>query len=58
MRLNLELRPGNSVVFNVNENREVFIRKAPSIDVEFLQALEDTLTEWFSKNNAAEHKNL
>ena len=45
----LGLRPGDSVFFEIDQNRKVFIRKAPSIDFEFLQALKGTLTEWFSK---------
>ena len=36
----LGLHPGDSVVFEVENNEKVFIRKATPIDYEFAQALE------------------
>ena len=47
----LGVHPGDSVTFEVNDNSKVLIRKATPIDVEFAKALEDTLTEWSSKND-------
>lgn len=47
----LNLKPGDSVAFEMSENNKVAIRKATSIDVEFAQALECTLSEWNSKND-------
>jgi antitoxin PrlF len=47
----LGLHPGDSVAFEVNENKKVIIRKATPIDFEFAKALEGTLSEWSSKND-------
>lgn len=47
----LNLKPGDSVAFEMSENNKVVIRKATSIDLEFAQALEGTLSEWSSKND-------
>lgn len=47
----LGLHPGDSVAFEVDENKKVMIRKATAIDFEFAKALEGTLSEWSSKND-------
>jgi len=47
----LDLHPGDSVVFEVNKNSKVLLRKATPIDLEFAKALEGTLSEWSSKND-------
>jgi len=47
----LGLFPGDSVVFEVNQNKKVVIRKATPIDFEFAKAVEGTLSEWSSKND-------
>ena len=47
----LGLHPGDSVAFEVNDDRKVLIRKATPIDLEFARALEGTLSEWLSKND-------
>lgn len=47
----LGLHPGDSVAFEVNDDRKVLIRKAAPIDLEFARALEGTLSEWLSKND-------
>ncbi len=41
----LGLFPGDSVVFEVNQNKKVVIRKATPIDFEFAKAVEGTLSE-------------
>jgi len=47
----LNLKPGDSVAFEMSEGNKVAIRKATPIDFEFAQALEGTLSEWTSKND-------
>ncbi len=54
----LGLHPGDSVVFEVDENRRVAIRKAIPIDFEFAKALEGTLSEWSSKNDEEAYGDL
>ena len=54
----LNLKPGDSVAFEVSKNNKVAIRKATSIDLEFAQALEGTLSEWNSKNDEEAYSDL
>ena len=54
----LGVRPGDSIVFEVDENKKVFIRKATPIDFEFLRALEGTLTEWSSQHDEEAYRDL
>ena len=54
----LGLHPGDSVAFEVKENKKIIIRKATPIDFEFAKALEGTLSEWSSKNDAEAYCDL
>ena len=54
----LGLHPGDSVAFEVNDDRKVLIRKATPIDFEFTRALEGTLSEWSSKNDEEAYRDL
>jgi antitoxin PrlF len=54
----LGLTPGDSVAFEVGENKKVVIRKATPIDFEFAHALEGTLSEWLSKNDEEAYLDL
>ncbi len=58
IRTILGLHPGDSVAFEVRENRKVLIRKATPIDFEFAKALEGTLSEWSSKNDEEAYRDL
>ncbi len=51
IRAVLGLSPGDSVAFEVGENKKVVIRRATPVDFEFAAALEGTLSEWLSKND-------
>ncbi len=54
----LGLNPGDSVAFEVKENKKVVIRKAVPIDFEFAKSLEGTLSEWSSKNDDEAYSDL
>ena len=54
----LGLNPGDSVVFEIDQCQKVIIRKATPIDFEFANALEGTLSEWFSKNDEEAYRDL
>ncbi len=54
----LGFRPGDTVAFEVDENKKVMIRKATAIDFEFAKALEGTLSEWSSKNDEEAYSGL
>ncbi|HVA79725.1 MAG TPA: type II toxin-antitoxin system PrlF family antitoxin [Candidatus Binataceae bacterium] len=51
VRKKLNLRPGDTVIFEESEAGAVRIRKAEILDLEFLSALEGTLSEWNSMND-------
>jgi len=54
----LDLKPGDSVAFEVDEKNNISIRKATPIDFEFAFALEGTLSEWSSKNDDEAYRDL
>jgi antitoxin PrlF len=55
----LDLKPGDSVTFEVTQDQRVFIRKATSIDFEFARALQVTLSsEWLSENDEEAYRDL
>ena len=54
----LGLHPGDSVAFEVNEQKKVVIRKAVPVDFEFAKALEGLLSEWTSKNDEEAYHDL
>jgi AbrB family looped-hinge helix DNA binding protein len=58
VRKYLNLKPGDSVAFEMRENNKVEIRKATPIDFEFAFALEGTLSEWFSSNDEEAYRDL
>ncbi len=54
----LGVRPGDSVIFEIDDNKKVVVRKATPLDLEFLRALEGTLSEWSSKNDEEAYGDL
>ena len=55
----LDLHPGDSVVFEVMEDKRVYINKATTVDFEFAKALEGTLaSEWLSENDEEAYSDL
>lgn len=54
----LSLGRGDRVVFDIEENK-VVLKKSPPIDLEYLGALETTLSsEWSSKADSAAYDDL
>jgi antitoxin PrlF len=49
VRRKLSLRPGDRVIFEESERGEIVVHKAEPLDIEFLRALEGTLSEWNSQ---------
>lgn len=58
VRKRLNLKPGDAVIFEEAEGGAVRIRKAEPLDIEFLSALENTLSEWNSKNDDRAYRDL
>lgn len=54
IRENLKLKEGDSVVFQINEDNQVTLKKAPSLveDLAYLKLIEKTLApEWMSDDD-------
>ena len=58
VRKRLHLQPGDTVIFEESEAGAVRIRKAEPLDLEFLSALEKTLSEWNSENDSKAYRDL
>jgi antitoxin PrlF len=58
VRNRLNLKPGDTVIFEESEAGTVCIRKAEPLDIEFLSALESTLSEWNSENDDRAYRDL
>ena len=57
VRKALHLKAGDLVGFEI-EGNEVRLRRATPLDLAFTQALEGTLSEWFSKEDDKAFKGL
>jgi AbrB family looped-hinge helix DNA binding protein len=58
VRKKLNLKPGDTVVFDEAEHGTIRLRKAEPLDIEFLSALESTLSEWKSENDERAYRDL
>ncbi len=58
IRKKLNLKPGDTVVFEEAEAGSIRLRKAEPVDMEFLSALESTLYEWNSENDDQAYRDL
>jgi antitoxin PrlF len=58
VRKSLHLKPGDTVIFEEQEAGTIRIRKAEPLDLEFLAALEGTLSEWSSDNDERAYRDL
>jgi antitoxin PrlF len=58
VRRKLGLKPGDTVIFEESEAGIVNLRKAEALDLEWLSALEGTLSEWSSENDDQAYRDL
>lgn len=54
----LKIKAGDRLVFEILPDRRVVIRKIRPLDVEYLQALSSTLSEWNSKEDEEAFRDL
>ena len=54
----LNLKSGDRIVFEISKNNQVIIKKATSIDMIYLKSIESNLTEWTSKNDDEDYRDL
>ena len=58
VRKKLHLKAGDTVIFEESAAGSVLLRKAEPLDLEFLSALEETLSEWNSENDEQAYRDL
>ena len=58
VRTMLNLRRGDSVLFQEAKDGAIQVRKAEALDLEFLRALQKTLTEWDSDADQRAYRDL
>ncbi len=54
----LGIGPGDSVAFELMPDETVVLRKATQLDLNFLKALEGTLSEWLSEHDEDAYHDL
>lgn len=58
VRASLKLKAGDQIIFEITTNQQVIIKKASPKDLAYLRSLESTLTEWNSKNDDEDYRDL
>jgi len=58
IRETLELNSGDTIAFQITESGVVILKKSKPIDKVYLQALNDTLSEWQSEEDERSYKHL
>jgi antitoxin PrlF len=54
----LEIEPGDLIVWEVAPNRKAVVRRAQPWDLEYLRAVEGTLSEWTSPADEEAYRDL
>lgn len=54
----LHLQPKDYIIYEIQEDQTVVLRKAKPIDIEYLEALSYTLSEWNSPADEEAYKYL
>lgn len=58
VRAALGLAPGDSIVWDVGEDGVARVRRATPLDLDYLRALEGTLSEWAGDADEAAYREL
>ncbi len=58
IREHLHLKKGDKVVYELLPDDSVIVRKISPLDIQYLQSLNSTLTEWESDDDEQAYKNL
>lgn len=54
----LHLKAHDQIAYEITDDNQVILRKATPFDLEYLQALQYTLSEWESQEDEQAYKNL
>ncbi len=58
VRKTLHLKSHDQIVYEITKDNQVILHKVTSFDLEYLQALQYTQTEWESEEDEKVYKNL
>ena len=58
IRALLGLRSGDVVIFEVTKDKRVELRKASTLDIEYLKSIASTLGEWNTANDEEDFNDL
>lgn len=58
VRKTLRLKAQDQIVYEITEDNEVILRKATPLDLDYLEALNFTLSEWNTVEDDEAYKNL
>lgn len=58
VRKALHLKSGDTLVWEVQENGKIIVYRVEAVDVDYLSALNDTLSEWNSAEDDEAYRNL
>jgi antitoxin PrlF len=58
VRRHLHLKQGDRIVYEMQDDNTVVIRKMTSVDLEYLNAVSETLNEWNSDADERAYKDL
>lgn len=54
----LHLKKGDAVVYEIQKDHKVVIRKATRVEYDWIKGLEKTLSEWNSENDEKAYRDL
>ena len=58
IRQSLNLKAGDTLVWDIKENDTITVRRVKPVDIEYLSALSDTLSEWNSEEDETAYHDL
>lgn len=58
IRRALGLHSGDTIAFQITESGTVIVRKSKPLDMVYIQALNDTLSEWKSEEDEESYRHL
>lgn len=58
IRTLLEIGPGDLIAWEVEQDGRVAVRRVRPLDLEYLQAIQSTLSEWGSSEDEATYRDL
>jgi len=58
IRQSLHLKAGDTLAWDIKENDTVTVRRVKPVDIDYLNALSDTLSEWNSEEDETAYHDL